>query len=177
MKVRYTEFALNPALRGTTTHLPSYRAQALIDSGAAVEVLMPARGTAGWHAAMTELEAERVKNIPADQRHDIPTVPQWSVRFLEQSRKFVVVVNSLMGETIYGESVQLDGRGRPDLKGAEKQLVFVLKEARCPQAVIQKYLDSKHAPDFLAQEAARIEADKQAAAAQREREKNTIHFI
>jgi hypothetical protein len=38
MKIQYTQFALNPALRGTTTNLPQHRAQALIDSGAAVEV-------------------------------------------------------------------------------------------------------------------------------------------
>jgi hypothetical protein len=38
MKVRYTEFALDPNLRGTTIHLPAHRAQALIDIGAAVEV-------------------------------------------------------------------------------------------------------------------------------------------
>lgn len=38
MRIRYTDFCLNPALRNTTTNLPQHRAIALIDSGAAVEV-------------------------------------------------------------------------------------------------------------------------------------------
>lgn len=38
MKIRYTDYAPNPTLRGTETHLPAHRAQPLIDSGIAVEV-------------------------------------------------------------------------------------------------------------------------------------------
>ena len=177
MKIQYTQFALNPALRGTTAHLPLHRALALIDVGAAVEVPMPPRGTHEWHAAMQELEVERVKSIPADQRQNAPTLPQWTVRFLEQSRKFVVVMNHLTTELIYGETILNDGKGRPDFKASEKQFVAALKTAGCPQVVIQKYLDSKHAPDFLAAEQARIATDKQAMERQRERERNAPKYI
>jgi hypothetical protein len=176
MKVRYTEFCLNPTLRGTTVHLPQHRAQALIDVGAAVEVPMPARGTREWHAAMQELEAERQKLIPADQRQNLPTVPTWSVRFLEHARKYVVVMQHLTSEFIYGENVLFD-KGRPDFKASAKQFTWMLKQVGCPQAVIQNWLDLRNAPDFLAQEQARIEADKQAAAQQREHERLAPKFI
>ena len=36
MKIQYTEFAPNPALRGTTTHLPGHVAQNLIAQGVAI---------------------------------------------------------------------------------------------------------------------------------------------
>ena len=178
MKLRYTEFCLNPALRNTTTHLPQHRAQALIDSGAAVEVPMPPRGSSGWLAEMREREEQRIALIPADQRQ-ITQFPQpsWSVRHLKEQNKYVVVFNHLTTETIYGERVLLDGKGRPDLKGTEKQLVSVLTREGCPKAVIQKYLDAKNAPDFLAAEAARIDADRRAAEAQRERERYAPRFI
>jgi hypothetical protein len=176
MKIQYTQFALNPSLRGTTAHLPQHRAQALIDSGAAVEVPMPARGTPGWHAAMQELEALRVASLPADQRQNIPTVPTWSVRFLESARKYVVVVTSLVGEFIYGETILLD-KGRPDFKASTTQFTWVLKQAGCPKAVIQNWLALRNAPDFLAQEQARIEADKQSMERQRERERNAPKFF
>jgi len=57
MKIKYTQFALNPALRGTTAHLPLHRALALIDSGAAIEVPMAPRGTAQWLQDMKERSA------------------------------------------------------------------------------------------------------------------------
>jgi hypothetical protein len=38
VKITYTEFAPNPALRGTTTHLPGHIAQNLIAQGVAVHV-------------------------------------------------------------------------------------------------------------------------------------------
>jgi hypothetical protein len=38
MKIQYTQFAPNPALRGTTTHLPPHIAQNLIAQGVAVHV-------------------------------------------------------------------------------------------------------------------------------------------
>lgn len=38
MKITYTEFAPNPALRGTTTHLPGHIAQNLIAQGVAIHV-------------------------------------------------------------------------------------------------------------------------------------------
>jgi hypothetical protein len=64
MKIQYTQFCLNPALRGTTTNLPAHRAIALIDAGAAVEVPLPPRGSAGWLAARNEQAA--ILNPPAD---------------------------------------------------------------------------------------------------------------
>ena len=91
MKIKYTEYALNPALRNTTTHLPAHRAQALIDSGAAVEVPMPAHGTPGWLEARAEQERLRVAPIPeGGQAAFFPTVT-WQVHKLRLSNKFVVV--------------------------------------------------------------------------------------
>jgi hypothetical protein len=92
---------------GQTAHLQPLRAQGLIDAGFAVEVPMPRRGCSGWLAAMQEQEAERQKLLPADQQQNCPAVPTWGVRFLEQSRKYVVVMNHLTSEVIYGEVVLL----------------------------------------------------------------------
>jgi hypothetical protein len=172
MKIQYTQFALNPALRGTTTNLPAHRAQVLIDSGAAVEVPMPPRGSHSWLQAKAEEEELRVKNIPANQLASEPSiVPVWGVRFIPLSRKHVVVSTSLSGEIIYGANVLPGG------KSDDKQLVATLKKAGCPQRVIQQYLDAKSAPDFLAAEAERIEADKRAAQQQQQREREAPRYI
>jgi len=162
---------------GQTEHLQPNIAQTLIAAGFAQEVPRAPRGTAKWFAEMQELEAERQKNIPADQRQHASTVPEWTLRsIVGPPQKFVVVKSSLAGEFIYGETLLMD-RGRPDFKASAKNFAFVLKEAGCPQSVIQQWLDARNAPDYLAAERSRIEADKQAAELQRQREKNTPKFF
>jgi len=161
---------------GQTEHLQPPRAQALIDTGFAVAVPMPPRGSRDWLAAMQEQERERQASIPADQRHTLSPVPTWSIRYLNGQGKYVVTMTHQTTEIIYGETVLMD-KGRPDLKAAEKQFVAVLKNAGCPQGIIKKYLDAKSAPDFLAREAARIEADKSAAVMQQQREREIPRFI
>jgi len=177
MKIQYTQFALNPALRGTTTDLPQHRAQALIDSGAAVEIPMPPRGSKNWHARMAENERERVALIPADQRQSAPSpVPVWSVHFVQGSNTFVVKRNHLTEEIVYGARMLFD-RGRPDFKLSTKVFVENLKKAGCPKEVIDRYVAAANAPDYLAAERERIEQDKRNAEDQREREKHAPRFI
>jgi len=65
MKIQYTQFCLNPALRGTTAHLPQHRAVALIDSGAAIEVPLPQRGSPEWLQAMKERSAAANPQVDA----------------------------------------------------------------------------------------------------------------
>jgi hypothetical protein len=176
MKIKYTEFALNPQLRGTTTHLPAHRAQALIDSGAAVEVKMPPHGTPGWLEARAEQEQVRIDSLPADRRETFPTVVTWQVYKLPFSGKLGVVRLYLTEKTIYEPALIYD-RGRPDFKASQKNFVSVLKIDKCPESVIQQYLDAVNAPNYLAMERARIAEDQRNAAAQQERERNAPRFI
>jgi len=157
---------------GQTEHLDNMRAQGLIDAGFAVEVPRAPRGTPEWHKEMAELEAERVKNIPAQR-----PVPEWTLRTIEgPPRKFVVVKSSLVGEFFYGETLLLD-RGRPDFKASAKNFVWLLKREGCPENVIQQWQNARNAPDYLAQEQARIAEDKRNAEAQREREKAAPRYL
>jgi hypothetical protein len=176
MKIRYTEYALNPSLRNTITHLPAHRAQALIDSGAAVEVPMPTRGSVGWLAAMAEQEQVRIGTIPVNSRDIFHATPIWQVAYLKLNNKYVVERLHGSEKTIYGELPIME-RGRPDFKAAEKQFVGLLKEIGCPLAVIQQWQRERTKPDYLALETERVEAEKQAQAMQRERERNTVHFM
>jgi len=162
---------------GQTEHLPPHRAQALIDAGFAQAVQMPPRGTNAWLAAMREQEAERVAQIPSGQRENFPQNPTWSLRFNESTRKYLIVFQHMTTEILYQEVIRLDRTGRPDFKTAQQTLICFAKEAGCPKAVIDQYLAAANAPDYLAQERARIEADKQAANAQREREKHAPKYI
>jgi hypothetical protein len=162
---------------GISEHMPNQRAQGLIDAGFAVAVPKPPRGSSEWLAAMAEEEQQRVALIPADQRDAAPSpISLWSVRYLDRANKHVVVMNHLTTEIIYGETVLME-KGRPDFKATEKQFVATLKKNGCPQSTIQKYLDAKSAPDFLAREVARIEADKSAAETQRQHEREAPKFI
>jgi hypothetical protein len=167
MKIRYTEFCLNPALRNTTTHLPQHRAIALIDSGAAVEVPLPQRGTAEWLQERNELEAERVKNLPQTSS----PVPVWTVRTMPLSQRLVVQYQNFGTQLTYGPLV-LEG-GKID----HKQFVGVLKSAKCPEAVIHQWLEAAQRPDYLEAEAAKFDADKRAHLENEQRLKNRISFI
>jgi hypothetical protein len=66
MKITYTEFAADPALRGTTTNLPAHIAQVLIAQGVAKSCPMPPRGSAGWLAARKEQSALATAADPGD---------------------------------------------------------------------------------------------------------------
>jgi hypothetical protein len=169
MKIRYSEFCLNPTLRGTTTHLPAHRAQALLDSGAAVEVPMPARGTKEWHAAMKELEEIRQASLPADQPYPSPT---WSVHLLREANKYVVKFNHLTTQLIYGPPPKYG-----DPRGDAKAFVASLKRAGCPKEIIEQWTAKVNEPDYLAQERQRIEKEKVEQIAQQERERNAPRFI
>lgn len=89
MRIKYTEFALNPALRGTISHLPQHRAQALIDSGAAVE--LPYKNyVERLHDEQAQRAAEP-KNAPATG---------WSIRESTSNDprvRFIVVETSPLG--------------------------------------------------------------------------------
>jgi|HubBroStandDraft_6_1064221.scaffolds.fasta_scaffold588084_2 hypothetical protein len=99
MRIRYTEFALNPALRGTISHLPAHRAQALIDSGAAVE--LPYKN---YVERLNDEQAQRAadpKNAPATG---------WSVRESVGNNprvRFVVVETSPLGEITFYDAPPL----------------------------------------------------------------------
>ena len=93
MRIKYTEFVPNPALRNTITHLPQHRAQALIDSGAAVE--LPYKNyVERLHDEQAQRAAES-KNAPATG---------WSIRESTGNDlrvRFVVVETSPLGEITF----------------------------------------------------------------------------
>jgi hypothetical protein len=79
MKITYTQFVPDPALRGTTTNLPAHIAQVLIASGQASAFPMPVRGSKEWLKARLEQSA----SANAPDVHDVsPTVAgvEWGVK-------------------------------------------------------------------------------------------------
>jgi hypothetical protein len=63
MRIQYTEFVANPALRNTIANLPAHVAQVLIAQGSAVALPRAARGSAAWLAE--RLEESAAFNPPA----------------------------------------------------------------------------------------------------------------
>jgi hypothetical protein len=95
MRIKYTEFALNPALRGTISHLPQHRAQALIDSGAAVE--LPYKNHVEY---LNDYEAQRIAALPKSAA----PATGWGIREStsnDQRMRFVVTETSPLGETTF----------------------------------------------------------------------------
>jgi hypothetical protein len=132
MKIKYTEFCLNPALRGTTTNLPAHRAIALIDSGAAVEVPMPKRGSPGWLAAMAEQEERRVAAIPQSQREPYYSVQTWQLSTAPISQDVIIV--KLLGreQTVYSKPAN----------AADKDFRTRMLDAGCPENIVKAYFDA-----------------------------------
>jgi hypothetical protein len=104
------------------------------------------------------------------------TAISWRVVVLSTTGKIVVERHNGTEKLVYGEAIILD-RGRPDLKASEKQLSDVLKEAGCPQDVIEQWKRARNAPNYLAAERAKFEADRAAAEQQQEREKHGVRFL
>jgi len=65
MRIQYTEFVANPALRGTTTNLPAHIAQVLIAQGSAIALPRAPRGSAEWLAERLEESASFNPPAPA----------------------------------------------------------------------------------------------------------------
>jgi hypothetical protein len=130
MRIRYTEFALNPALRGTITHLPQHRAQALIDSGAAVE--LPYKN---YVERLNDEQAQRAadpKNAPATG---------WSVRESVGNNprvRFVVVETSPLGEITF-----YDAPRRMLRRPLSKSTPMLLRQMQQPSAAAQSFSQSK----------------------------------
>ena len=123
------------------------------------------------------LDAEQAAHVaaqPADVRNP---VAKWGIRFLEDSRKWVIVRTFMSEYTLYGENALLDRKGRPDPKGSLEQFVANVKRSGCPDNIIDAYKKAKSAPDFLAAEAARREQAREDNARQQERDKHTPKFI
>src|ERR1039458_7606455 len=82
MKITYTQFVADPALRGTTTNLPAHIAQVLIASGQATEVPMPRRGSKGNGWLEARLEQSRNAGPPSvdDVVPSAPNGVEWGVK-------------------------------------------------------------------------------------------------
>lgn len=138
MKVKYTDFCLNPALRGTTVHLPQHRAVALIDSGAAVEVPMARRGTTEWLRDMKE-RSEAFNPTPLDH-----ATVSWSITQGAMSQRY-----GITAKCSRSNCAQFCFTGRPDslLPGTSyyiEHLEFIHScgagaPDRVPQAICDQY--------------------------------------
>ncbi|HWY20026.1 MAG TPA: hypothetical protein VNX26_02335 [Candidatus Acidoferrum sp.] len=96
MKITYTQFVPDPALRGTTTNLPAHIAQVLIASGQASAVPMPVRGTKEWLKARLEQSAQAG---PPDAHDVVPPFVvgvQWEAKQLPTG--LVVILRKSGGE-------------------------------------------------------------------------------
>jgi hypothetical protein len=83
MKIQYTEFAANPALRGTIANHPAHVAQVLIAQGAAVEI-----------KPKTIAEFLDSKNPPAQ----VPTV-EWGIKNADERFSCVTIIKRFGNET------------------------------------------------------------------------------
>jgi hypothetical protein len=101
MRIRYTEFALNPALRGTITHLPQHRAQPLIDSGAAVEL--------PYKNYVERLNDEQAQRAAEPKPKDAPVIG-WIIREStgNDPRVRFVVVKTTPHETTFYDAPPAD---------------------------------------------------------------------
>jgi hypothetical protein len=78
MKITYTQFAADPALRGTTTNLPAHIAQVLIAQGVAEAVPDPRRGTNEYLQMRAEQSAAAVPS-PYDTPAPFVQGVRWEV--------------------------------------------------------------------------------------------------
>jgi hypothetical protein len=116
MKITYTQFVADPALRGTTTNLPAHIAQVLIAQGAAKAEPMPARGSAGWLAARNEQAATATVPDAHDTVAGVAGV-EWGIHV----RGVVVAVIKRVGsDTFFFDAPPVD----------------------CPLGIVQQFLDA-----------------------------------
>lgn len=109
MKITYTQHVSDPALRGTTTHLPAHIAQVLVATGQATAVPFPRRGGPGWLEAMAEVEALRQPNPTS-------TITSWGAI-----------------KTIWGGVLVIKNVGRGD------EVRFKVPPSDCPRDVVALY--------------------------------------
>jgi len=184
MYVQFTQDIPNPQdpteilyRAGEREDVPVSVAQNLFFLKQAFATKRPNYGTPEWIAEQQARDAQRIAAMPEHERQNFPTTPTWTVR-KTVTGKVVVAYNYQATSMVYGEVLLMDPKTQqPDPKASEKQIVDVLKAAKCPQSVIDQFLATKNSPDALAADAARVEADRRAQAEQREREKNAIRFV
>jgi hypothetical protein len=146
MKIEYTEFIPDPALRGKTTHLPAHIAQVLIATGQAKEKKLPPRSAQGWAEARVA-ESKELSQGPSqyDTVVEFHKDPQWSV-----------------------VAAPISGRPTIHRKWGYETARFVganaVEQARanhCPESVLKQYDDVLNAKDSSAQQIAEAKIEQQ----------------
>ena len=160
----FTDLGGNVHIAGTREHARTSTAELWIDSKVAERV----RYTCAAERLAVE-EALRQAAIPASQRDNNPTAV-WSLRTLPSGK--LTVRHTHMGATLNYEPITLPG-GKVDTK----QFVACLKQAQCPDAVIEQWRTAAARPDQLEADAIRIDGERRRAAENEERIKNRVRFI
>jgi hypothetical protein len=101
MKITYTQYVPDPALRGTTTNLPAHVAQVLIASGQATAAPLPRYGTTDWLTERAEM-SKRAVPAPGDVDPNVKGV-EWGIRDKVHTDPFsrVVVIRREGAETTF----------------------------------------------------------------------------
>lgn len=134
MRIQYTEFVANPALRNTTTNLPAHVAQVLIAQGSAVALPRAPRGSAAWLAE--RLEESAAANPPS------PTpLLTWGVSVGQVAQRPVIHVTcSNMNCSV---KFRFDGPPKSDAKnvGADRLVFTHSCGPHAPENVPARILD------------------------------------
>jgi hypothetical protein len=171
MRILWKSHPYKPELNGTIEHVARELATVAVGYGQAEYA--PYKN---YIERLQAEEAQRQAAIPANERQVFSEFPVWQVAYLKLANKYVVERLHGTEKISYGE-IPIFNRGIPDFKASEKQFVQVLKDAGCPPSVIQNWQHERNKPDYLYMEQQRIEQEKQEAAMQRERERNSVRFV
>jgi hypothetical protein len=140
MKIKYTEFAPNPALRNTITHQPPHIAQSLIAQGVAVHVPLPPRGSPGWAQARVEESLELSGGKPSQYDVVPPSAAgvEWTIGTLPISAEPCILRRAGFETTWFKSLVWYDAKGkeRDDVR---------LKD--CPLSIRKQFIDLLAAKD------------------------------
>lgn len=114
MKIQYSQFTLDPSLRGKTVHLPAHVAAVLIATNQAVEVKLPPRGAPGW--AEARMEESRVLAGTGDASQDTVVAnvypPTWTLETLPITCKPAIVYRSGSNVTKFPALFWYDAKGK-----------------------------------------------------------------
>jgi hypothetical protein len=146
MKIEYTQFIPDPALRGKTTHLPAHIAQVLIATGQAKEVKLPPRSAPGWAEARVALSREtQGPPVAGDTVVEFHKDPQWSV-----------VAAPISGRPTFFRKWGYETARFVGVNAAEQA-----KANYCPEAILKQYDHALNAKDTHGQQIAEAKIEQQ----------------
>lgn len=114
MFIKYTEFVLDPSLRGTSRDIDNVTGRALIAQGAAIENREPRRGSPGWCEWKME-ESRRLAgtgDTSGDTSAPYVYPPTWDIRALAITGKPALVYCSGSEVTWFPSLFWFDSKGK-----------------------------------------------------------------